>query len=107
MEFNAGGNGARPGSCLAEGIIGYAFLFRQMEALRLQIEHGPVAAAQRHELVVVPKLDHPAMLEHTNAIGMTDGREAMRDEDSRAVPGSRQQAIEDFRFSADVELRGR
>src|SRR5580698_5225482 len=102
MDDSAGGSGSSSG----EGLIRGALLFGQMEALRLQVEHGPVAAAQGHQLVVRTQLDDAAVLQHADAVGMADGGEAMRDQDGRALPGRGQQAIEDLRFPADVELRG-
>ena len=77
------------------------------ETLRLQIEHRAIAPAERHQLVVRAELDDPAVLEHADAIGMAHGREAMRDEDGRAVARRGEQAIEDLRLAAHVELRGR
>ena len=46
-----------------------------------------VAPAQRHQLVVAAELDHPAVLEHADAVGVPDGREAVRDEDRGARRG--------------------
>ena len=77
------------------------------EALRLQVEHRPVAAALRHQLVVRAELDDPAVLEDADAIGLADGREAVRDQDGRAVPRGGQDALEDLRLAAHVELRRR
>src|SRR5580700_9269365 len=102
MDWSAGGRGSRPGSCLGEGIIGGALLFGKMEALGLEIEHGAVAATQRHQLVVSPEFDDPALLQHADAIGMADGRKAMRNQDGGAMPGGGQEAIEDLGFSAHV-----
>src|SRR5208282_468472 len=45
------------GSSSGEGLICSSLLFGKMEALRLQVEHGPIAAAQRHQLVVRSQLD--------------------------------------------------
>jgi len=47
------------------------------------------------------------MLEHTDAIGMAHGREPMRDQNRRRVPGRAKDAIENLGFAADVELRRR
>ncbi len=82
-------------------------VLRRVEPLRLQIEHRPVAAALRHQLVVRAELDDAAVLEDADAIGVTDGREAMRDEDRRAAARRGKDAIENLRFAAHVELRGR
>src|ERR1700722_2011760 len=72
IDDSAGGSGSSSG----EGFIRGALLFRQMEAPRLQVEHGPVAAAQRHQLIVRAQLDDPAVLQHADAVSMTHGREA-------------------------------
>ena len=82
-------------------------LLRNVETLCLQIEHRPIAPAERHQFVVRAELDDSAVLEHADAIGMADGGEAMRDQNGRAMPRRGEQAIEDFRFAAHVELRGR
>ena len=83
------------------------FLVFAAEALRLQIEHRPVAAVERHQLVVRAELDDLAVLEHADPIGVAHGREAVRDQDGRAVPRRGQEALEDLRLAAHVELRGR
>src|ERR1700688_1350524 len=77
------------------------------EARRLQLEHRPVAAAEGHQLVVGAELDHPAVLEHADAIGMAHRREAVRDEDGGGMAGGGEDAIEDLRLAAHVELRRR
>src|SRR5580658_1760139 len=77
MDDSAGGSGSSSG----EGLISGALLFGKMEALRLQVEHGPIAAAQRHQLIVRAQFDDPAMLQHADTVGMADGGEAMGDED--------------------------
>ena len=59
------------------------------EARRLQLEHRAVAAAVGHQLVVGAELDHPAVLDHADAVGQAHRREAVRHEDRRAVRGSR------------------
>src|ERR1700684_4108987 len=103
IDDSAGGSG----SSSDEGLIGRSLLFCKMEALRLQVEHGPIAAAQCHQLVVRAQLDDAAVLQHADAVSMADGGEAMRDQDGGRLPGGGQRAIEDLRFPADVELRGR
>src|SRR5262249_36512018 len=75
------------------------------EALRLQVEHRPVAAAASHQLAVRSELDHAAVFEYADAIGMADRREAMRDQDRRAVPRRGKDSIEDLDLAPDVELR--
>src|SRR5713226_8029461 len=80
MDDSAGGSGSIvPGvrSRSGEDVIRRALLFRNDEALRLQIEHRPVTPAERHQLVVRAELDDPAVLEHADAIGMADRGEAM------------------------------
>src|SRR5262245_34322736 len=100
IDDSAGGSGP----IASEDVIGRVLLG---EALRLQVEHGAVAAAARHQLVVGAELDDAAVLEHADAVGVADGGEAMRDEDGGALPGGGEQAIEDLRFAAHVELGGR
>src|ERR1700722_1913833 len=109
MDWSAGGRGSSVVSDLVEGVIkkasgGHALLLGKMEALGLQIEHGAVAATQGHQLIVSAQFHHPAFLEHADAVGMADGGETMRDQDGGAMPGRGQQAIEDLRLSAHVEL---
>src|SRR5713101_8682868 len=110
IDDSAGGSGSiAPGarSRSGEDVIRGALLLRDVEALRLHIEHCPVAPGERHQLIVRAQLDDPAVLEHADAIGMADRGEAMRDQDGGAMPRRREQAIEDLRFTAHVELRGR
>src|SRR3989441_1078799 len=62
MDDSAGGSGSIvPGgrSRSGEDVIRRALLLRNDEALRLQIEHRPVAPGERHQLVVRAELDHP------------------------------------------------
>ena len=47
-----------------------------------------------------------AVLEDADAIRVTDGGEAMRNEDGGAKARGGEEAIENFGFAADVELRG-
>src|SRR5215472_14444654 len=107
MEESAGGNGSIVCPRLGEDVIRQAFLFRRGdETLRLQIKHSSVAPAKCHQLVVCAELNHASMFKHANAVGMANGRKSMRDEDSRAVPRCRQQAVENLSFPAHVELCG-
>src|SRR5204862_4809823 len=78
-----------------------------VEAVGLQLEHGPIATTERHQLGVAAELDNTPMLEHADAVGVTDRRKAMRDQDCRALAGCRQDAVEDLGFAAHVELSGR
>ena len=50
---------------------------------------------------------HPPFLQDADAVGVADGREAVRDEDRRRLPGRGQDALEDLGLAAHVELRGR
>src|SRR3954464_623092 len=101
--------GGRSSCCRSgEDVILLALLvLRGVEPLRLQIEHRLIASAQRHQLVVGAELDDPTTLEDADAIGLPHGGEAMRDQDGRRVPGRGEDALEDLRFAADVELRCR
>ena len=56
------------------------------EALGLQVEHGPIASLERHQLVVGAELGDPTVLEDADAVGAPHGREAVRDEDRGALP---------------------
>src|SRR5215471_7092324 len=105
MEDSAGGSGAIAWPRLGEDVIRLAFLVGwNTEALGLQIEHRSVAPAKRNQLVVCTELDHTAMFEDANAVGMPDGGESMRDQDGGAVPRRRQKAVENLRFATHVEL---
>src|SRR5437870_3644891 len=66
------------------------------EALRLQDEHRAVAPSLRHQLLVRAELDHPAVLEHADAVGVAHRGKTMRDEDGRAMPGGGEDAVEDL-----------
>src|SRR5437870_5608056 len=106
----AGRTGAPPRS--GEDVIGDPFLvLGGGEALRLEVEHRAVAPAQRHQLVVSAELDHPAVLEHADAVGVADRGKAMRDEDGCTPPGSAPEisknVVEDLGLAPNVELRGR
>src|ERR1700736_1917987 len=105
IDDSAGGSGSIARSRSGEDVIRRALLVvRNVESLRLQIEHGPIAPDERHQLVVRAELDDPAVLEHADTIGMADCREAMRDQNGGAMPSRREQTIEDLRFSTHVEL---
>src|SRR6185503_16320794 len=108
IEEMAGGRSSRgAGGFSGEDVIGLPFLVFRTEALRLQIEHCPIAAVERHQFPVRSEFDDLPLLEHANAVRLPHGREAVRDEDGGALPRRRQDAFEDFRFAADVELRRR
>src|SRR6516165_2797001 len=107
MEDSAGGSGAIDWPRLGEDVIRRALLVGcNSEALCLQIEHRSVAPAKRHQLVVCAELNHTAMFENANTVGMPNGGESMRDQDGGAVPRRRQKAVENLRFATHVELRG-
>ena len=74
------------------------------EPRRLEVEHRAVAPAARHQLVVRAELDDGAVLEHADAVGLAHGREAVRDEDRRAAARGVEDALEDLRLAAHVEL---
>src|ERR1700682_2557245 len=102
MDRNAGGSGSIvpvvPGARFLSGeeVVPRTLLFRNVEALRLKIQHCSIAPAESHQLVMRAELDDPAVLEHTDAISMADRGEAMRDQNSRAMPGRGEQAVEYF-----------
>src|SRR5262249_49569252 len=105
MEDSAGGSGAIAWPRLGEDVIRRALLVGwDTKALCLQIGHRAVAPAKRQQLVVCAKLNHTAMFEDANAVGMPDGGESMRDQDGSAVPRGRQKAVENLRFATHVEL---
>src|ERR1700761_3663705 len=107
MEERAGGSGARSATGSGERVIGHSLLFRKMETLGLQVEHGAVAAIQGHEFIMRSQLHHPALFEHADAIGLADGGKTMRDKYGRGTSGRRKQPIEDFHLAAHVELSSR
>ena len=109
IDDRAGGRSASPGRPdLGEDVIGLTLLILGAdESLRLQVEHRSIAAALGHQLVVRPKLHNFALFEHANAVGLADGGETVRDEDRGALPTGSQNALEDFRLAADIELRSR
>src|SRR5713226_512813 len=76
-----------------EDVIHHTLLFASSEALRLQVEHGPVATAQLDQLVVGTELDDLAVLQHTDAVRVADRGEAVRDEYRRALARGQQDAI--------------
>src|SRR4029453_1993322 len=100
------GEGAGGSRSAEDAIPASLLILRSGESLGLELEHRAIASSERHQLVVRTELDHAALLEHTNAIRVSHGRETVRDEDRGALPGGFEKAIEDFGFSADVELRG-
>src|SRR5262245_23139264 len=110
MDESAGGrsspagrvDASRPRS--AEDVIRYPFI-RFAEALRLQIEHRSIAAALRHELLVGSQLDDAAVLEHADQVRVAHGGETVGDENRSAVSRRVEDAVENLRLAADIELR--
>src|SRR6185437_1189960 len=51
----------------------------------LQVVEPPVGAGGGVELIVASGFDHPAGLQHQNAVGVADGREAVGDDQHGAV----------------------
>src|ERR1700693_2448325 len=78
IDDSAGGSGSIARSRSGEDVIRRALLVaRDVEALRLQIEHRTIAPGERHQLVVRAELDHPAVLQHADTIGVANRGEAM------------------------------
>src|SRR5690606_21325020 len=73
-------------------------------ASRLQLEHPLIAAAGRHELIVGAELDHSAAFEYADPVGVANRGEPMRDQDRREPSSGAQDAVEDLRLAAHVEL---
>src|SRR5512138_2337686 len=102
------GSAAGRSSLLAEDVMRHALLVRRLaEALGLQVEHRAIAATERNELIMRPELDDLSVLQHADPVGQADGRESMGDQDGCTPRGLGQDALEDLRFAADVELRRR
>src|SRR5690349_1890152 len=81
--------------------------FVLFETGRLQIEHRTVPAAERNQLVMTAQLDHFAVFENANAVGMANRGETMRDQNGGRVPRGGKDSFEDLGLAADVKLRGR
>src|SRR3954470_4113567 len=107
IDGMAGGSGSSGGRSGEDVILLALLVFRRVEPLRLQVEHGLIPAAARHQLVLRPEHHDTALLEYAYSIGVAHGGEAMRDEDGRAVAGCGENPLEDLGFTADVELRRR
>src|SRR6267143_3015428 len=76
IDDSGGGSGSIARSRSGEDVIRLALLVvRDVEALRLQIEHRPIAPAERHQLVVRTEFDDPTVLEHADTIRMANGGE--------------------------------
>src|SRR5437879_13340585 len=74
IDDRAGGSGPMARSRSGEDVIRCVLLvLRDVEALRLQVEHRPIAPIQRHQLEVCAELDDPAAFEHADKIGMGGG----------------------------------
>ena len=72
LEGNAGGSGSMRARVSDEDVIVLPFLVFIAESLCLQIEHRAIAAILRHQLVVRAELDNLAVLEHADAIRVTN-----------------------------------
>src|SRR6185503_11500664 len=70
--------------------------------------HRIVQTLLRDELVVAADLDNTAALEHVDAIGVKNRRQAMRDENRHRLAGARHVAdrLDDAFFGQRVERRG-
>src|SRR6266568_1732668 len=96
IDERAGGRS----SALCEDIVLHLLLaLDDRERLGLQVEHLPVPAAERHQLVVRAQLDDLAPLDHADPVGMPHRGEPVRDEDRRAVPGGGEDPVEDLRLA--------
>src|SRR5690349_20156769 len=107
MDDSAGGSASLFVRTSGEDVITLAFLVFAAEPLRLQFEHRPVAAVERHQLLMRAELDDPPLLQHADAVDVAHRRKAMRNEDRRAVARGREETLEDLGFATDVQLRGR
>src|SRR5258705_5031222 len=78
MDERPGGKASLTGrtgalSRSSEDVIADSFLvLGGGESLGLEVEHHAVAPALRHQLLVRAELDHPAVLEHADAVGVAD-----------------------------------
>ena len=80
MEANAGGIPS------GEGIESRSLLLDvAAEARRLQLEHRPVPSAGCHQFFVGAELDHLAVFEDADAVGVAHGGEAVRNQDGGGV----------------------
>src|SRR5467141_3801996 len=66
IDDSAGGSGSIARFRSGEDVIRRALLLRDVEALRLQIEHRSIAPRERHQLVVRAEFDDPAVLHHAD-----------------------------------------
>src|SRR4051812_9155597 len=82
IEGSAGGSASRLRAAVSDkDFVAHALLvFGRVETLCLQLEHRPIAPAERHQLLVRAKLDHLPLLEHADTVGMAHRREPMRDQ---------------------------
>src|SRR6267142_1967189 len=102
MDENAGGNSSpwrreALASGSGEDVINWFFLaFGSCEAFGLELEHGVITAALRHEFVVCAQLDDPAMFEHADAVGVSHSGKAVRDQNRRAMTRGGENALKDF-----------
>src|SRR5437867_798423 len=92
-------------TCDSRAMVTWSRNRRWVRSLITRRNH--VAAARRHQLRVRAELDHLAVLQHADPIGVADGREAVRDQDRRGAPSGGEDAVEDLGLAADVELSRR
>src|SRR5215472_15910268 len=70
-------------------------------------EQGGEGATRDEQLVGCAVLDHAATLEHDDAVGDLDGREALRGDQHRSPGGRRTQPRDDLALGARVDRRER
>src|SRR5215831_8749922 len=67
IDDSAAGSGSMARSRSREDVIRRALLLAgDVEPLRLQVEHGAIAPAERHQLVVRAEFYHAAVLQHAD-----------------------------------------
>src|SRR6185436_9650927 len=108
-DSSEGGNSSRERTRVApsgEGVIDdlFALLVLLDKTGGLQLEHRSVPSAQRDQFIVASQLDHRTRLEDADSICLTNGREAMRNEDRGTVTSRGEHAFEDLRLAANIEL---
>src|SRR6185437_14940854 len=77
IDESVGGSGSMAsgaGGASGEDVKGLPLLVGFLEALRLQVEHRAVAAVQRHQRLMRAELDHAALLDHADAVGLPHRR---------------------------------
>src|SRR5690554_1157984 len=74
---------------------------------RLDAEEPGVAAAERHQFLVITALDDTSLIEDVDPIGHANGREAVADDDRDAIADQFPDRLEDFRLRFRIERTGR